>query len=115
MILSFSCCFLTVGTLVNKAGSVTMTCQLTDTSEVAHYEWVHRDFDHGGNPSVVSIHKGKNLEITQTSGDDKGEWTCRFYGKQGILGNVTHRIAVMSTFLFLITLSLHKKNRNNIM
>lgn len=83
-----------------------MTCQLTDTSEVTHYEWVHQDFSHSGNLSVMSIHKGKKLTIAKMSGDDKGEWTCRFYGKQGILGNVTHHMAVMSTFLFVIT---HKK------
>lgn len=83
-----------------------MTCQLTDTSEVTHYEWVHQDFDHSGNLAVVSIHKGKDLTVAKMSGDDKGEWTCRFYGKQGILGNVTHHMAVMSTFLFVIT---HKK------
>lgn len=88
--------------LANEAGSVTMTCHLTDTSEVTRYEWLHQDFDHSGNLSVVSIHKGKELTVTKMS----GEWTCRFYGKQGILGNVTHHIAVMSTFLIVIA---HKK------
>lgn len=89
--------------LANKAGSVTMTCQVTDTREVTRYEWVHKDVDHSGNLSVASIHKGKEVTVTKLSGDDKGEWTCRFYGKQGILGNVTHHMPVMSTLLFVIT------------
>ncbi|XP_029694565.1 lymphocyte activation gene 3 protein-like [Takifugu rubripes] len=82
--------------LANKAGSVTMSCHLSDTSEVTRYEWVHQDFDQSGNLTVVSIHKGKDLTVAK-KGDDKGEWTCRFYGKQGILGNVTHHMAVMSS------------------
>lgn len=80
-----------------------MTCQLTDTSEVTRYEWVHQDFDHSGNQSVTSTHTGKELTIDNTAAENQGEWTCHFYGRQGILGNVTHHIAVMSTLLFAIT------------
>lgn len=80
-----------------------MTCQLTDTSEVTHYEWVHQDFDHSINQSVTSTHAGKELTIDQRSGENQGEWTCRFYGTQGVLGNVTHHMTVMSTLFFLIT------------
>lgn len=75
-----------------------MTCQLTDTSEVTHYEWVHQD--RNGNQSVMSSHKGKELTISKTSGETQGEWTCRFYGRQGLMGNVTHHIAAMSTLFF---------------
>lgn len=85
----------------NKADSVMMTCQLTDTSEVTRYEWVHRDLHHSSNQSVTSTHSGKELTIDKTSGENQGEWTCRFYGKQGVLGNATHHMTVMSTLLFL--------------
>lgn len=80
-----------------------MTCQLTDTSEVTHYEWVHQDFDRSGNQSVTSTHTGKELIIDKTLGENQGEWTCCFYGRQGVLGNVTHHITVMSTLLFVLT------------
>lgn len=83
-----------------------MTCELTDTSEVTQYEWIRRDFGQSGSQPVVSIHKGKDLTITKMSGDNEGEWTCRFYGKQGVLGNVTHHTPVMSTLLFVLTLTL---------
>lgn len=89
-----------IGLPANKADSVTMTCQLTDSSEVTHYEWVHRD---AGNQSVTSIHPGKELTVDQRSGENQGEWTCLFYGTQGVLGNVTHHLTMMSTLLFVIT------------
>lgn len=98
----------------NKADSVTMTCQLTDASEVTRYEWVHRHLHHSSNQSVTSTHSGKELTIDKTSGENQGEWTCRFYGKQGVLGNVTHHMTVMSTLLFLRSHDLvYKKNANN--
>lgn len=89
-----------IGLPANKADSVTMTCQLSDSSEVTHYEWVHRD---AGNQSVTSIHPGKELTVDQRSGENQGEWTCLFYGTQGVLGNVTHHLTMMSTLLFVIT------------
>ncbi|XP_044064948.1 lymphocyte activation gene 3 protein-like [Siniperca chuatsi] len=79
-----------------KTGSVTLTCQLTDPSEVIDYEWVHVVYDLNGTQSVGSIQKGKTLSITKVSEDNWGEWACRFYGKEGILGNVTYHIQLMS-------------------
>lgn len=87
----------------NKADSVTMTCQLTDASEVTKYEWVHQGFDASGNRSVTSTRTGKELTIERTSGENQGEWTCRFYGREGALGNVTHHMTLMSTLSFVLT------------
>ncbi|KAI3361144.1 hypothetical protein L3Q82_013341 [Scortum barcoo] len=78
-----------------KKGSVTLTCQLSDTSEVTDYEWVHVVYDYNGTKSIGSIQKGKTLSISKESEENRGEWTCRFYGKEGILGNVTHHIQLM--------------------
>ncbi|XP_059195845.1 lymphocyte activation gene 3 protein-like [Centropristis striata] len=79
-----------------KSGSVTLTCQLTDPSEVTDYEWVHVVYDLNGTQSIGSIQKGKTLTISTKSEENRGEWTCRFYGKRGVLGNITHNIQVMS-------------------
>ncbi|XP_042345297.1 lymphocyte activation gene 3 protein-like [Plectropomus leopardus] len=79
-----------------KTGSVTLTCRLSDTSEVTDYEWVHVVYDLNGTQSVGSIQKGKTLDLSTVSEDDQGEWACRFYGKYGVLGNVTHHIKLMS-------------------
>ncbi|XP_073340857.1 lymphocyte activation gene 3 protein-like [Pagrus major] len=78
-----------------KRDSMTLTCQLTDTSEVVDYEWVHVVYDLNGTQSVGSIQKGKTLRLGKVSEENQGEWTCRFYGKEGILGNVTHHIPLM--------------------
>ncbi|XP_033495786.1 lymphocyte activation gene 3 protein [Epinephelus lanceolatus] len=79
-----------------KTDSMTLTCQLTDSSEVTDYEWVHMVYDLNGTQSVGSTQKEKTLSISQDSKENQGEWTCVFYGKGGILGNVTHHIHLMS-------------------
>ncbi|XP_030014822.1 hemicentin-2 [Sphaeramia orbicularis] len=75
---------------------MTLTCQLTDTSDVTEYVWVHVTYDVNGSQSIGSIHKGKTLALSQVSEDNRGEWACRFYGKEGFLGNVTYNIQLMS-------------------
>lgn len=80
---------------------MTLTCQLTDSSEVTDYEWVHVVYDLNGTQSVGSIQKGKTLSISKVSEENMGEWTCLFYGKEGILGNVTYHIQLMSKFSLL--------------
>ncbi|XP_068426588.1 lymphocyte activation gene 3 protein-like [Clinocottus analis] len=77
-------------------GSETLTCQLTDSSEVTDYEWVHVEYDLNGTRSVGSIQKGKTVSVSKVSEENHGEWACRFYGKDGILGNVTYHIQRMS-------------------
>lgn len=78
---------------------VTLTCKLTDASEVTDYEWVHVVYDHSNTsytPSVGSIQKGKTLTINTVSEENQGEWVCRYYRKEDILGNVTYHLQQMS-------------------
>uniref|UniRef100_A0A3B4UBS9 Lymphocyte activating 3 n=1 Tax=Seriola dumerili TaxID=41447 RepID=A0A3B4UBS9_SERDU len=84
--------------LSKKKDSVTLTCQLSDMSEVTDYEWVHVTYDINGTQSVGSIQKGKTLSISQVSEENWGEWVCRFSSKDGILGNVTYHAQLMSKF-----------------
>ncbi|XP_072769053.1 cell adhesion molecule DSCAM-like [Nerophis lumbriciformis] len=81
-----------VGRSVSWRKTVALTCQLTDTSEVARYQWVHVTFAPSGTPLVESIQEGKTLYMTNGNDEGVGEWVCRFYSKEGLLGNVTHRI-----------------------
>ncbi|XP_034074838.1 lymphocyte activation gene 3 protein-like [Gymnodraco acuticeps] len=76
--------------------SVTLTCDLTDSSEVTDYEWVQLISDLNGSQSVQSVQKGISLSINTESEENQGEWACLFYGKHGILGNVTYHIHTMS-------------------
>lgn len=86
-----------------KKGSMALTCKLTDTSEVTDYEWVHVVYDNNGTQSFESIQKGKTLSISKVSEENRGEWTCRFSGKEGILGNVTYQVQLMSKLLQYVT------------
>ncbi|KAM9310297.1 lymphocyte activation gene 3 protein [Pholidichthys leucotaenia] len=79
-----------------KKNSLTLSCQLTDTSEVTEYEWVHVRYDINGSQSAVDTQRGKTLSTVTVSEGDWGQWTCHFYGKNGILGNVTQNASLMS-------------------
>ncbi|XP_055084101.1 contactin-2-like [Periophthalmus magnuspinnatus] len=72
--------------------AVKLTCRLSDPSAVREYEWINATFDLDGMESTGSGQKGQSVNVSRTSG---GRWTCRFYGKQGLLGNVTHDIYSM--------------------
>ncbi|KAI4811424.1 hypothetical protein KUCAC02_014333 [Chaenocephalus aceratus] len=61
--------------------SVTLTCDLTDSSEVTDYEWVQLISDINGSQSVQSVQKGISLSINTESEENQGEWACLFYGK----------------------------------
>ncbi|XP_035528536.1 lymphocyte activation gene 3 protein-like [Morone saxatilis] len=78
-----------------KKDSLMLTCQLSDTSEVTNYEWVHVAYDLNGTRSEGSILNGKTLSISKVSEENRGEWACRFYGKEGLLGNVTYQVHLM--------------------
>lgn len=84
---------------------MTLTCRLTDTSEVTEYEWVHVTYDLNGIWSIVSKQEGETVTINRMSEASQGEWMCRFYGKEGILGNGSYHIHRMSRF-FLLSLFL---------
>ncbi|XP_053182428.1 lymphocyte activation gene 3 protein-like [Scomber japonicus] len=75
--------------------AVTLTCQLTDASDVTDYEWVRVTYDINGTQSVGPTQKGKTISISRES-DEWGEWACLFYGKEGILGNITYHVPLMA-------------------
>lgn len=79
-----------------KKATVTLTCHLSDASEVTEYEWVHVTHDFNVSQSERSIQNWKVLKTDKMAEENSGEWACRFYGKKGILGNVTYHIPLMS-------------------
>ncbi|XP_053289012.1 lymphocyte activation gene 3 protein [Pleuronectes platessa] len=79
-----------------KKGSVTLTCQVSDTSEVTQHEWVRVTYDLNGTEAFGSIHKGKTLSISPLSEESWGTWACRFSGRDGTLGNITYHVPMMS-------------------
>lgn len=79
-----------------KKDSVTLTCELSATDEVTGYEWVHVTYDLNGTEQAETIFSGPTVNIDTALEENRGEWVCRFYGKEGMLGNVTHHLHLMS-------------------
>ncbi|XP_061573064.1 lymphocyte activation gene 3 protein-like [Cololabis saira] len=71
-----------------KKGSVMLTCQLTDASEVTEYEWVRMTYDVNGTKSAGPVLKGQTVVLE----GNWQEWTCCFHGREGLLGNVTYQV-----------------------
>ncbi|MEQ2175313.1 hypothetical protein GOODEAATRI_016769, partial [Goodea atripinnis] len=74
-----------------KKGSMMLSCQLSDSSEVTDYEWVHVSYDINGTESVGPILRGQTVSVKESG----GEWMCRYIGKNGVLGNVTTQVNFM--------------------
>ncbi|KAG7469362.1 hypothetical protein MATL_G00127930 [Megalops atlanticus] len=103
---------------------VTLTCHLSDERGVTKYEWVRVTYDVNGTRRVTSLNWAKTFKIQKMTEENSGEWACRYYGKEGILGNATYHVPALSylegeraagssgkagvitglTFLFLVTL-----------
>ncbi|MED6252129.1 hypothetical protein ATANTOWER_007367 [Ataeniobius toweri] len=75
-----------------KKGSMMLSCQLSDSSEVTDYEWVHVSYDINGTESVGPILRGQTVSVKESG----GEWMCRYIGKNGVLGNVTTQVHFMA-------------------
>lgn len=80
--------------------SVALTCQMTDASEVTGYEWVQVTYDLNDTMSEGPVVKGQTLTLKE----NWGEWTCRYFGKEGLLGNVTTHVQMMSKFCKILSL-----------
>ncbi|XP_016328781.1 T-cell surface glycoprotein CD4-like [Sinocyclocheilus anshuiensis] len=76
-------------------GPVTLTCHLSNSSQITSYEWLRVTYGPNDTQTVTSVQKTKSYRIQEVTEKDAGEWVCRFYGKQGVLGNVTYQIHVM--------------------
>uniref|UniRef100_A0A8C9R094 Ig-like domain-containing protein n=1 Tax=Scleropages formosus TaxID=113540 RepID=A0A8C9R094_SCLFO len=59
-------------------------------SMVSFYEWVWVTNDASGSQAVTPFHWEKSLNIDKIQRRGPGECLCRYFGKQGILGNATY-------------------------
>ncbi|XP_067094341.1 lymphocyte activation gene 3 protein-like [Osmerus mordax] len=81
----------------SRRAPVTLTCHLSDASEVTDYSWVQLTPVLNGTQSAIPFpSNGKVLNIGAVTEKTAGEWACLFYGKQGMLGNVTYDLQLMS-------------------
>ncbi|KAK7886903.1 hypothetical protein WMY93_026524 [Mugilogobius chulae] len=70
-------------------GSVKLTCRLSRSSPDTNYEWIYTTSDLNGTQVTTTVQKSQTVTVSRTSA---GLWTCRFYGPQGLLGNVTYQV-----------------------
>ncbi|XP_018592372.1 lymphocyte activation gene 3 protein [Scleropages formosus] len=68
----------------------TLICQLSNTTGISSYEWVWVTNDASGSQAVTPFHWEKSLNIDKIQRRGPGECLCRYFGKQGILGNATY-------------------------
>uniref|UniRef100_A0A3P9P3A6 Lymphocyte activation gene 3 protein n=1 Tax=Poecilia reticulata TaxID=8081 RepID=A0A3P9P3A6_POERE len=80
------------GESLTAEGTTMLSCQLSDPSEVTSYEWVHVSYDINGTESVGPVQYGQTVPVKE----DFGEWTCRYFGTNGLLGNVTTQVHLMA-------------------
>lgn len=76
-------------------GPVTLTCHLSNSDQITSYEWLRVTYGANDTQTVTSVQKTKSFRIQQVTEKHAGEWMCRYYGKQGVLGNVTYQFHMM--------------------
>ncbi|CAM4698318.1 unnamed protein product [Leuciscus chuanchicus] len=76
-------------------GPVTLTCHLSKSDQNISYEWFRVTYGPNDTQTVTSVRKTKSFRIQQVTEKHAGEWMCRYYGKQGALGNVTYQFPIM--------------------
>lgn len=74
---------------------MTLTCHLSNSSQVNSYEWLRVSYGVNSTQTLTSVSKVNSLKIPKVSEQDNGEWVCRYYGKEGLLGNVTYQLHMM--------------------
>lgn len=84
----------------NRNGKTTLTCHISSTSQVTSYEWIHVENDVNGNQTFTSVQKSTSKVLSIPKTKRQGEWVCRFYNQQQLLGNVTYHQQVMSEYCF---------------
>ncbi|XP_043117680.1 protein borderless-like [Puntigrus tetrazona] len=79
------------------SGPVTLTCHLSNSDQVTSYEWLRVNYGPNDTQTLTSVQKTvqKTLRIQKVDEEGAGEWVCRYYGKQGVLGNVTYELHLM--------------------
>ncbi|XP_026140070.1 lymphocyte activation gene 3 protein [Carassius auratus] len=76
-------------------GPMSLSCHLSNPSQITSYEWLRVNYGPNDTRTVSSVQKTKSVRIQEVSEKDAGEWVCRYYGEQGVLGSVTYELHVM--------------------
>ncbi|XP_073703953.1 lymphocyte activation gene 3 protein-like [Garra rufa] len=76
-------------------GLVKLTCHLSNSDQITSYEWLRVTYGPNNTQTVTSVQNTTSIRIQEATEKDAGEWVCRYYGKEGVLGNATYELYVM--------------------
>ncbi|KAA0703019.1 hypothetical protein E1301_Tti010873 [Triplophysa tibetana] len=79
----------------SSKGQMTLTCHLSNFSQVTSYEWLRVIYGVNNTQTVTSVSTSNTVKIPKVSVQNIGEWVCRYYGKEGLLGNATYQLNMM--------------------
>lgn len=80
----------------HKNGKTTLTCRISSTSQVTNYEWIHVEYGVNDNQIFTSVQNSSSKMLSIPKEKLLGEWVCRFYNNQQLLGNATYHLQMMS-------------------
>ncbi|XP_056331816.1 uncharacterized protein LOC130243610 [Danio aesculapii] len=80
--------------LSSSSDPMILMCNLSDSRQITSYEWLRVNYGPNNTQRVTTVQRTKNPSIRVTE-KDAGEWMCRYYGNQGLLGNVTSHFYTM--------------------
>ncbi|RXN33386.1 lymphocyte activation gene 3 protein-like [Labeo rohita] len=76
-------------------GPVTLTCNLSNSDQITSYEWLRVTYGPNDTQTVTSVQKTKSFRIQESTEKNAGEWVCRYYRNEELLGNATYHLLVM--------------------
>ncbi|TRY94281.1 hypothetical protein DNTS_030369 [Danionella cerebrum] len=75
--------------------AVTLFCYISSPGLITAYEWLRETRGPNDTRTLSIIQKSSSSRI-QISERDIGEWICRFYDHEGLLGNASYHLDMMS-------------------
>lgn len=84
----------------DRNGKTTLTCRISNPTQVTSYEWIHVEYGVNDTQTFTSVQKSTSKVLSIPKEKQLGEWVCRFYNQQQLLGNATYHLQMMSEYCF---------------
>lgn len=88
---------------------MTLTCRISSTGQITEYEWIHVKYGVNDTQTFNSVQKSTSEVLSIPKEKQLGEWVCRFYNKQQLLGNATYYLQMMSEYCFVYFCKISQK------
>ncbi|XP_053485970.1 uncharacterized protein LOC128610582 [Ictalurus furcatus] len=80
----------------DRNGKTTLTCRISNPTQVTSYEWIHVEYGVNDTQTFTYVQKSTSKVLSIPKEKQLGEWVCRFYNQQQLLGNATYHLQMMS-------------------